>query len=264
MSTTVESGAVSQGPFDLRGRLAVVTGANRGIGFAMADALARAGADIIGVSRSSGTLGSTIGAAVERRGRQFRGYQVDLSDRVAVQGLCRTLAALPRPVDVLVNNAGIIEREPVATHSLEAWDRVLQVDLSAPFVLAQAVGRTMVERGSGKIIFTASVLSFQGGLNVPGYAAAKSAIVGLTKALANEWARSGVNVNAIVPGYIETDNTMALREDAGRSAEILRRIPAGRWGCPADLGGVAVFLASDAAAYVHGATIAVDGGWLGR
>ena len=264
MSTTAESAITAHGMFDLRGRLAVVTGANRGIGFAMAEALALAGADIVGVSRTLKVPGSEIGAAVERLGRRFTGYQVDLLDRSAVQELCETLAALPWPVDILVNNAGVIEREPATTHGLDAWDRVLQVDLWAPFVLAQAVGRSMLERGSGKVIFTASLLSFQGGIHVPSYTAAKSAVMGLTKALANEWAGSGVNVNAIVPGYIETDNTMALREDAGRSAEILRRIPAGRWGCPADLGGVAVFLASDAAAYVHGATIAVDGGWLGR
>src|SRR4029079_4363093 len=167
-------------------------------------------------------------------------------------------------VDVLVLNAGTIARAPAAEHSDELWDRVLEVDLSAQFVLARELGGDMLARGAGKIVFVASLLSFQGGINVPGYTASKSGIAGLTRALANEWAARGVNVNAIAPGYIATDNTQALRDDRQRSSSILERIPAGRWGRPEDLAGVTVFLASDAAAYVHGAVLAVDGGWLSR
>ena len=174
------------------------------------------------------------------------------------------LAALDPPVGILINNAGTIARAPAAEHSEEAWDRVLAVNLSAPFLLARLVGAAMVRRGRGKIVFTASMLSFQGGVNVASYTASKSAIAGLTKALANEWASSGVNVNAIAPGYIATDNTRALRDDPDRSRAILERIPAGRWGEPADLAGAVVFLASPASDYVHGTVLTVDGGWLGR
>jgi 2-deoxy-D-gluconate 3-dehydrogenase len=169
-----------------------------------------------------------------------------------------------RPVDILVNNAGTIARAPAAQHSDADWDHVLSVDLTSQFTLTREVGRRMVERGHGKIVFTASLLSFQGGINVPGYAAAKSGLAGLTRALANEWAGRGVNVNAIVPGYVATDNTQALRDDPDRNAAILDRIPAGRWARPEDFGGIAVFLASAASDYVHGALIPVDGGWLGR
>ncbi|WP_275423788.1 SDR family oxidoreductase [Virgisporangium ochraceum] len=250
--------------FDLTGRLAVVTGCRRGIGLAMAGALAAAGADIIGVSAS---LESDGGAAAERvtaLGRSFTPFRVDLSDRSATAALVATLAAGGRPVDILVNNAGTIRRAPAVDHGDADWDEVLEVDLSAPFVLARGIGRGMVERGRGKVIFTASMLSFQGGINVVGYAAAKSAIAGLTRALANEWAGHGVNVNAIAPGYIATDNTRALREQPERNRAILERIPAGRWGSPDDLAGATVFLASDAAAYVNGTVLAVDGGWLSR
>jgi 2-deoxy-D-gluconate 3-dehydrogenase len=250
--------------FDLTGRLAVVTGCRRGIGLAMAGALAAAGADIIGVSAS---LESDGGAAAERvtaLGRSFTPFRVDLSDRSATAALVATLAAGGRPVDILVNNAGTIRRAPAVDHGDADWDEVLEVDLSAPFVLARGIGRGMVERGRGKVIFTASMLSFQGGINVVGYAAAKSAIAGLTRALANEWAGHGVNVNAIAPGYIATDNTRALREQPERNRAILERIPAGRWGSPEDLAGATVFLASDAAAYVNGTVLAVDGGWLSR
>jgi 2-deoxy-D-gluconate 3-dehydrogenase len=169
-----------------------------------------------------------------------------------------------RRIDILVNNAGAIERAPAAEHPLEWWDRVLEIDLSSPFLLTQAVGRGMLERGRGKVIFTASLLSFQGGINVPGYAAAKSGIAGLTRALSNEWAQHGVNVNAIAPGYIATDNTQALRDDPDRSASILGRIPAGRWGTGGDIAGATVFLASPASDYVSGIVLPVDGGWLGR
>ncbi|HEY1531546.1 MAG TPA: SDR family oxidoreductase [Galbitalea sp.] len=248
--------------FDLTGRLAVVTGAKRGIGFAMADALAAAGADIIGVSATLERSGSAIETAVTGHGRSFTGYAVDFADRDAVAALAQTLAE--RKPDILVNNAGTIERAPAADHPLELWDRVIDVDLSSQFVLAQAVGRAMLARGSGKIIFTASLLSFQGGINVPGYTAAKSGIAGLTKALSNEWAGKGVTVNAIAPGYIATDNTQALQDDPDRSRAILDRIPVGRWGAATDLAGATVFLASSASDYVSGITLPVDGGWLGR
>jgi 2-deoxy-D-gluconate 3-dehydrogenase len=250
------------GPFDLTGRLAVVTGAKRGIGKAFAEALAAAGADVIGVSATLEPEGSAVGAAVEALGRRFEARTVDFADRAAVVALGEELAE--RRVDVLVNNAGTIERAPAAEHPLDLWDRVLEVDLSSQFVLTQLVARGMLERGDGRVIFTASLLSFQGGINVPGYAAAKSGVAGLVRALSNEWAARGVTVNGIAPGYIATDNTAALRDDADRSRQILERIPAGRWGTGDDLGGAVVFLASPAAAYVTGAILPVDGGWLGR
>ena len=249
-------------PFDLSGRTAVVTGAKRGIGLAIAEALANAGADIIGVSATLELDGSVVQRRVEAAGREFTAYQVDFADRRAVVELGSQLAE--RRVDVLVNNAGTIERTPAADHPLEMWDRVLSVNLDSQFVLTQAVGRSMIARGYGKVVFTASLLSFQGGVNVPGYVASKSAIAGLTKALANEWTSLGVNVNALAPGYIATDNTQALQDDPVRSRSILERIPAGRWGQAGDLGGAAVFLASPASDYVSGITLPVDGGWLGR
>lgn len=248
--------------FSLDGLTALVTGSRRGIGFAMAEALAAAGADIIGVSAQQEAEGSAIEAAVRGHGRAFEAITCDFSDRAAVLALADTLSG--RQIDILVNNAGAIERAPAAEHPLEWWDRVLEIDLSSPFVLTQAVGRGMLERGRGKVIFTASLLSFQGGINVPGYTAAKSGIAGLTRALSNEWAQHGVNVNAIAPGYIATDNTQALRDDPDRSAAILGRIPAGRWGTGADIAGATVFLASPASDYVSGIVLPVDGGWLGR
>ena len=251
-------------PFDLIGRLAVVTGCRRGIGLAMAEALAAAGADIIGVSASLEPDGSEVARRVEALGRTFTPYRVDLADRQAATELAATLAASDRPVDILVNNAGTIRRAPAVEHGDDDWDHVLEVDLSAPFVLARGIGRRMLERGCGKVIFTASMLSFQGGVNVVGYAAAKSAVAGLTRALANEWAGHGVNVNAIAPGYMATDNTEQIRSDENREKAILDRIPAGRWGTPADLQGPFVFLASSASDYVNGAIIPVDGGRLVR
>lgn len=248
--------------FDLTGKLAVVTGSKRGIGFAMAEALAAAGANIIGVSATLEPEGSAVGAAVRAYGRSFEAHAVDFADRDAVLALGNELAT--RAPDVLVNNAGTIERAPAIDHPLASWDRVLQIDLSSQFILTQALARPMIERGYGKVIFTASLLSFQGGINVAGYTAAKSGVAGLTKALSNEWAHLGVNVNAIAPGYIATDNTKALREDPDRNRSILDRIPAGRWGRPSDLGGATVFLASAASDYVNGITLPVDGGWLGR
>lgn len=252
---------MSGGLFDLTGTTAVVTGASRGIGRAMAEALAAAGSDIVGVSATL-RPGSDVQRSVEGMGRRFEAIACDFSDADAVATLGRELAS--RAPDILVNNAGTIERAPAADHPIESWDRVLQVNLSSQFVLAQAVGRGMLERGRGKIIFTASLLSFQGGINVPGYTAAKSGIAGLTKALSNEWSARGVNVNAIAPGYIATDNTSALRADEDRSRSILERIPAGRWGEAGDLDGATVFLASRASDYVDGIVLPVDGGWLGR
>jgi 2-deoxy-D-gluconate 3-dehydrogenase len=251
-------------PFDLTGKLAVVTGARRGIGRAIARALAGAGADIIGVSANLEDPGSAVGQDVTAAGRSFEAIRADLADPAVVRDLGADLAARDRPVDVLVNNAGTIRRAPADRHTDADWELVLQVNLTAQFVLARAVGGAMADRGSGKIIFTASLLSFQGGITVPGYTAAKHGIAGLTKALANEWAPYGVNVNAIAPGYIATDNTQALRDDPARAAAILGRIPAGRWGAADDLAGAAIFLASDAAAYVHGTILPVDGGWLAR
>ena len=250
--------------FDLTGKTAVVTGASRGIGFAIATGLAGAGADIIGVSTAMPAAGSDIQLAVERLGRTFTGMSANFAERDEVRDLAERLVALERPVDILVNNAGTIARAPAAEHSDDDWDRVLQVNLSSQFVLSREVGKSMLERGSGKIIFTASLLSFQGGVTVPGYTAAKSGIAGLTKALANEWAAHGVNVNAIAPGYISTDNTAALRANPERNAGILARIPAARWGDASDITGAAIFLASAASDYVHGTVLAVDGGWLGR
>ncbi|MFF0018450.1 SDR family oxidoreductase [Streptomyces sp. NPDC005374] len=250
--------------FDLTGRLAVVTGARRGIGRAMARALAEAGADVIGISAQLEKTGSEVEKDVLAAGRTFEAIRTDFADPEAVRALGTDLAGRERPVDILVNNAGTIRRAPAAEHTDEDWELVLQVNLNAQFALSRAVGASMVARGHGKIVFTASLLSFQGGITVPGYTAAKHGIAGLTKALANEWAPHGVNVNAIAPGYIATDNTQALQDDPVRSKAILDRIPAARWGSADDLAGATVFLASDAAAYVHGVVLPVDGGWLGR
>jgi 2-deoxy-D-gluconate 3-dehydrogenase len=252
------------GAFDLTGRLAVVTGAKRGIGYAIAEALAAAGADIVGVSATLDPAGSAIGDRVRELGRGFEGHRVDFADRSQVLALASRLSERERPVDILVNNAGTIRRAPAAEHPLEWFDEVLEVDLTSGFVLSQALGGRMLREGHGRIVFTASLLSFQGGITVPGYAAAKSGVAGLVRALSNEWAARGVTVNGIAPGYIATDNTQALQDDPDRSRAILERIPAGRWGTAEDIGGAAVFLASDAARYVSGAILPVDGGWLGR
>ena len=250
--------------FNLAGKNALVTGCRRGIGRGIAEALASAGADIIGVSASLEASGSAIEKAVTAMGRKFTAHSVDFSDRRAVTDFCARLAAENITPDILINNAGTIKRKPTAEHDDDLWDEVLEVNLNAQFVISREIGRQMIARGSGNIIFTASLLTFQGGITVPGYAASKGGIGQLTKALANEWAGKGVNVNAIAPGYIATDNTQALQDDEQRYKAILERIPAGRWGTPEDFGGPAVFLASDAANYVHGEVLVVDGGWMGR
>tara|TARA_R110002096_G_scaffold86319_1_gene198703 strand:+ start:6517 stop:7287 length:771 start_codon:yes stop_codon:yes gene_type:complete len=250
--------------FDLRGKIALVTGARRGIGRGMAVALAQAGADIIGVSATLAPSGNAVGAAVEAEGRKFWGYQCDFANRAAVKAFTAQVLGDHPQIDILINNAGTILRTPAAEHPDEMWDKVIEVNLNAQFIITRDIGKTMVERGSGKVIFTASLLTFQGGITVPGYAASKGGIGQLTMAFANEWAAKGVNVNAIAPGYINTDNTEALRNDPERSAAILSRIPAGRWGTPEDFGGPAVFLASEAASYLNGHILVVDGGWMGR
>jgi 2-deoxy-D-gluconate 3-dehydrogenase len=250
--------------FVLRANTALVTGCKRGIGKAMAEALAEAGADIIGVSASLELSGSDVQRAVEASGRKFYAYQCDFSSRDSLKEFCELVKQDHPVIDILVNNAGTILRKPIAEHPDEFWDEVIAVNQSAPFILTREIGRDMVSRGSGKVIFTASLLTFQGGITVPGYAASKGAIGQLTKAFANEWASKGVNVNAIAPGYISTDNTAALRADQDRSRSIMERIPAARWGKPADFKGPVVFLASAASTYMHGTVMTVDGGWMGR
>lgn len=249
--------------FRLDGKTALVTGARRGIGRGIAVALAEAGADIVGTSAQL-AAGSEVEAAVTSTGRNFHGYACDLSDRRAIYALVETISRECPPIDILVNNAGAVLRKPAEEHPDEYWDQIVGVNLTAQFLLAREFGRRMLERGAGKIVFIASLLSFQGGITVPGYAAAKGGVAQLTKALANEWAARNVQVNAIAPGYIATDNTAPLRADPVRNPAILARIPAGRWGRPEDLGGAAVFLASAASDYVNGTILTVDGGWMGR
>lgn len=248
--------------FRLDGKIALVTGCSRGIGMAYAEALAEAGADILGVSRS-GEM-EVCAAAVRRAGRKFTGYACDFADRKALYAFIQEVKAdFPR-IDILVNNAGTIKRKPAAEHPDDYWDKVIEVNLNSQFILTREIGKEMVARGSGKIIFTASLLSFQGGITVPGYAASKGGVKQMTMAFANEWAGKGVNVNGIAPGYIATDNTQALQDDPLRNKAILERIPAGRWGTPDDLKGAVVFLASAAADYLNGHLLVVDGGWMGR
>ncbi|MEO5996364.1 MAG: SDR family NAD(P)-dependent oxidoreductase [Chitinophagaceae bacterium] len=250
--------------FELKNKTALVTGCKRGIGKAMTLALAEAGADIIGVSATLETEGSQVEQEVKALGRSFKGYQADFSVRNEVYAFIENVKSAHPVIDILVCNAGTILRKPAAEHPDEYWDNVMEVNLNAPFILAREFGKDMLGRGNGKIIFTASLLSFQGGINVPGYAASKGAIARLTMALSNEWAASGVNVNAIAPGYISTDNTEALRGDPERSRSILSRIPAGRWGEAEDMKGATLFLASPASDYVNGIVLVVDGGWMGR
>ncbi|MEP6748582.1 MAG: SDR family NAD(P)-dependent oxidoreductase [Bacteroidota bacterium] len=250
--------------FNLSGKTALVTGCTKGIGRAMAVGLAEAGADIIGVSGSLALQNSEVEQAVMARGSKFKAYQADFGDRDKLYAFIKKVNDENPVIDILINNAGTIMRMPAAEHPDEYWDKVLSINLDAPFILARELGKQMIARGSGKIIFTCSLLSFQGGINVPGYAASKGALSSLVKALANEWACKGVNVNGIAPGYIATDNTEALRNDEERSKSILSRIPANRWGQPDDFKGATVFLSSNAADYVHGTILVVDGGWMGR
>jgi 2-deoxy-D-gluconate 3-dehydrogenase len=249
-------------PFSLAGKVAIVTGANTGIGQAIAVSLAEAGAEVAAVGR---TAPDETGKLVKAAGRRFLSVSADLSSIEPVgRVIAETVAALGR-ADVLVNNAGIIRRADAVEFSEDDWDAVVDTNLKSVFFLSQAFAKHCFAKAqTGKIVQIASLLSFQGGIRVPSYAAAKSGLAGITKALANEWAAKGVNVNAIAPGYIETNNTEALRADANRSRDILARIPAGRWGDARDIGGAAVFLASSAADYVHGAILPVDGGWLAR
>lgn len=247
--------------FALHGRVAMITGCNKGLGQGMAIALAEAGADIVGVNRSPA---DETRARVEALGRTFFSVEAELGSDTA-ERIIESSLAKARQLDILINNAGLIRRAPAQEFNETDWDTVIDVNLKAPFFLAQGVARHLLERGApGRIINVASLLSFQGGINVSSYTASKSGILGLTRLLANEWATHGITVNAIAPGYMATDNTQALREDKARSAEILGRIPAGRWGSPEDLAGAAIFLCSDAAAYVNGHTLVVDGGWLAR
>jgi len=249
--------------FKLDGKRALVTGCSRGIGLGMAEALSQAGADIIGVSRSL-KEGSEIERLVKSNGRDFKGYACDFSDRNALYEFIKKVKKDFEQIDILVNNAGTIKRKPAEEHPDEYWDEVIEVNLNAQFILAREFGKDMIKRGYGKIIFTASLLAFFGGITVPGYAASKGGIGQLTKALSNEWSKYGVNVNAIAPGYIATDNTLALREDNVRNQGILNRIPIGRWGTSEDLKGAVVFLASRASDYLCGTILTVDGGWTGR
>jgi len=250
--------------FKLDGQTALVTGCRRGIGKAMAIALAEVGADIVGVSATLETQGSEVEQAVTARGRTFKGYACDFGDRPALYRFITQIKGDFPQIDILINNAGVIIRTPAVEHPDEYWDKVVEVNMSAQFILSREIGKEMVSRGKGKIIFTASLLTFQGGILVPGYAASKGGVAQLAMALANEWAGQGVNVNAVAPGYISTDNTEALRNDPERSQAILARIPAGRWGEPEDFAGPVVFLASAASDYMHGTVILVDGGWMGR
>lgn len=248
--------------FSLAGKVAIVTGANTGLGQAIAVALAQAGADIAAVARSST---AETQARVTDAGARFTAIAADLSQQGAVSDIISAAQAAFGHADILVNNAGIIRRNDALAFTEDDWDAVMQVNLKSVFFLSQAFACAVIARGGrGKIINIASMLSFQGGIRVASYTASKSGIAGLTRLLANEWAAKGVNVNAIAPGYFATNNTEALRADEGRNRDILARIPAGRWGEPDDLGGAAVFLASRAADYVHGAIVPVDGGWLCR
>jgi 2-dehydro-3-deoxy-D-gluconate 5-dehydrogenase len=248
--------------FDLKGKTALVTGANTGLGQGIAVALAQAGASIVAVGRSS--MDETERLCREA-GAAFHSVQADLSSLEPIERIVTEAVTLTGRINVLVNNAGIIRRADAIEFTEKDWDDVMNVNLKSTFFLSQAVARTMIadERG-GKIINIASLLSFQGGIRIPSYTASKSGLAGLTRLLACEWASKGINVNAIAPGYFVTNNTEALRNDPKRSSEILGRIPAGRWGDPADLGGAAVFLASPAANYIHGVVLPVDGGWLAR
>ena len=250
--------------FQLDGKIALGTGCRRGIGKAMAVGLAEAGADIVGVSREMESHASQIEQEVKAVNRNFHGYSCDFSHRESLYSFIDQVKTDFPVIDILVNNVGTTLRKPAAEHPDDYWDKIIEVNQNAQFILTREIGKRMIDRGTGKIIFTASLLTFQGGINVPSYAASKGAIGQLTMAFANEWASKGVNVNAIAPGYIETDMNEALINDPVRSKQILERIPAGNWGKPDDFKGIAVYLASKASDYVHGSIVLVDGGWMGR
>jgi 2-deoxy-D-gluconate 3-dehydrogenase len=250
--------------FSLEGKTALVTGCSRGIGKGIAIGLAKAGAKVIGVSSSVLSDDNTLESDIESFGKKFDYYPADLSNREAIYHMINQVKSDGHKVDILINNAGSIRRAEVAKHSDEDWDYVMRTNLDSAFILTREFGKDMIERKSGKIVFIASLLSFQGGINVPGYAASKGAVASLIKAFSNEWAKHGVNVNGIAPGYIATDNTEALRNNEERATQILARIPQNRWGSPDDMVGPAVFLASNAANYVSGEILVVDGGWMGR
>lgn len=250
--------------FSIQNKIALVTGCSSGIGMAVAIELANAGADIIGVSNSLSATGSDVAKAVEAAGKKFYAYQADFADRTSLYLFLEKVKADHPRIDILINNAGHIMRKPAAEHPDEYWDTIIDINLNAQFIITREIGKRMVEQQYGKIIFTCSLLSFQGGVNVPGYAASKGAVASLLKAFANEWAAHGVNVNGVAPGYIATDNTTQLRQDAERSAAILSRIPANRWGTPQDMAGAFIFLSSAASDYINGTIITVDGGWMGR
>ncbi len=250
--------------FSLSGKTALVTGCRRGIGKALAIGLAEAGADIIGVSTSLEASGSEVEKEVIALGRSFTAFQCDFSARQQLYDFIGKVKLEFRQIDILVNNAGTTFRKPVTEHPDDDWDKVIEVNLNSQFILSREVGKDMVARSKGKIIFIASINTFQGGITIPGYAASKGGIGQLTKALSNEWASHGVNVNAIAPGYIATDLTESLRRDKKRNSEIIARIPAGRWGEPDDVKGAVVFLASEASNFIHGTILTVDGGWMGK
>ncbi|GHE91298.1 2-dehydro-3-deoxy-D-gluconate 5-dehydrogenase KduD [Thalassotalea profundi] len=249
--------------FDLTGKWALVTGASRGLGQAMAIGLANAGAKIICVSSRHGGCDKTL-EIIHNSGGEAQALFADFSDLAAVKALAIEALDIAGTIDILVNNAGTIARSPAIDFPLEDWQNVMSVNTDAVFVLSQIIGKAMIEKGAGKIINTASLLSYSGGITVPAYTASKHAIAGLTKALANEWAQFNIQVNAIAPGYFKTDNTQALQDDPQRNAEISKRIPSGRWGEPEDLAGATIFLASPASNYINGHILAVDGGWLAR
>ena len=250
--------------FLLDNKIALVTGCSSGIGKSIAIEMAKAGADIIGVSSSLPAIGSEVGLAVEAEGKNFFAYQADFSNRDSLYKFLEKVKIDHSRIDILVNNAGHIMRKPAAEHPDEYWNNIMDINLNSQFIITREIGKRMVEQKQGKIVFTCSLLSFQGGINVPGYAASKGAISSLLKAFANEWAQHGVNVNGVAPGYIATDNTTQLREDPERSAAILSRIPANRWGTPEDMAGAFIFLSSSAADYINGTILTVDGGWMGR
>ena len=250
--------------FRVDNKLALVTGCNKGIGLSIAIALAESGADIIGVSSKMKETGDEVRNAVEKCGKKFYAYNADFSNRDSIYQFLKDVQTDHPKIDILINNAGHILRNPAAEHSDEYWDTIIDINLNSQFIITREIGKQMIKHNYGKIVFTCSLLSFQGGINVPGYAASKGAVASLLKAFANEWAKYGITVNGIAPGSIATDNTAMLRADENRNASILSRIPAGKWGNPEDLAGGFVFLSSPASNYVNGTILTIDGGWMGR